>query len=168
MASSYHQLGIVAQDRGALDQADDWYRKSLTIFEELGNRPGMARSYHQLGIVAYLRGDLDQADGWYRKSLAIKEELGSIGQGVTLALRGLLAEEQDRINEAFGYAIRAVALFEEFPHRLSGSAPAQLARLTSQHGDTALRDAWTATTGNQIPADVFNWIAEQDKGATDE
>ncbi len=168
MASSYHQLGIVAQDRGALDQADDWYRKSLTIFEELGNRPGMARSYHQLGIVAYLRGDLDQADGWYRKSLAIKEELGSIGQGVTLALRGLLAEEQDRINEAFGYAIRAVALFEEFPHRSSGSAPAQLARLTSQHGDTALRDAWTATTGNQIPADVFNWIAEQDKGATDE
>ena len=30
---------MTAQDRGRLDEADDWYRKSLTIEEELGNRP---------------------------------------------------------------------------------------------------------------------------------
>ena len=33
---------MTAQDRGRLDEADDWYRKSLAINEELGNRPGMA------------------------------------------------------------------------------------------------------------------------------
>ena len=48
----YHQLGMTAQDRGRLDEAEDWYRKSLTIKEELGDRPGMAITYHQLGNTA--------------------------------------------------------------------------------------------------------------------
>ena len=42
MASSYHHLGTVAQLRGLVDEARDWYHKSLTIEEELGNRQGMA------------------------------------------------------------------------------------------------------------------------------
>ena len=52
MAGTYHQLGITAQDRGRLDEAEDWYRKSLTINEELGDRPGMALTYAQLGLLA--------------------------------------------------------------------------------------------------------------------
>ncbi len=76
MASSYHQLGTVAQDRGRLDEAADWYAQSLTIKEELGDRPGMASSYHQLGTVAQRRGRLDEAADWYARSLAIEEELG--------------------------------------------------------------------------------------------
>jgi tetratricopeptide repeat protein len=42
---------MVAQRRGDYDQALEWYRKSLAIKEELGNRAGMANSYHQLGIL---------------------------------------------------------------------------------------------------------------------
>ena len=76
IAVIYHQLGMTAQFRGQLEEADDWCRKSLAIFEELGNRPGMAGAYHQLGMTAQDRGRLDEADDWYRKSLAISEELG--------------------------------------------------------------------------------------------
>ena len=32
----YHQLGMTAQDRGRLDEADDWYRNAIQIREELG------------------------------------------------------------------------------------------------------------------------------------
>ena len=56
MATTYHQLGMTAQARGRLEEAGDWYRQSLTIEEELGNRPGMASSYHQLGMTAQDRG----------------------------------------------------------------------------------------------------------------
>ncbi|HEU4421263.1 MAG TPA: CHAT domain-containing protein, partial [Pilimelia sp.] len=52
LAVLYHQLGRVAQERGRLDQAEDWYHKSLAINEELGNRSDMASSYYQLGRVA--------------------------------------------------------------------------------------------------------------------
>ena len=69
---NYHQLGMVAQDRGALDDAEAWYKKSLAIKEALGDRPGMAPSYHQLGMVAQERGALDEAEAWYKKSLAIR------------------------------------------------------------------------------------------------
>ena len=46
----------LAQDRGDYDTAQDWYHKSLTINEELGNKPNLATTYHQLGILAQARG----------------------------------------------------------------------------------------------------------------
>ena len=49
ISAIYYQLGMTAQDRGRLDEADDWYRQALTINEELGDRPSMASTYHQLG-----------------------------------------------------------------------------------------------------------------------
>jgi len=64
MAATYHQLGITAQDRGRLDEADDWYRKSLTIKEELRDLPGMALSYGQLGLLAEARQQPGQALHW--------------------------------------------------------------------------------------------------------
>jgi tetratricopeptide (TPR) repeat protein len=76
MAVSYHQLGYTAQGRGRLDEAEDWYRRALTIFEELSDRPHMAITYYQLGHTAQDHGRLDEAEDWYRKSLTIFEELG--------------------------------------------------------------------------------------------
>ena len=38
------------------------YRRSLEIFERLGDQAGMSASYHQLGILAQLRGDYDAAE----------------------------------------------------------------------------------------------------------
>ena len=56
IAVTYHRLGMTAQARGRLDEAEDWYRKSLAIEEELGDRPSMAMTYHQLGYTAQDRG----------------------------------------------------------------------------------------------------------------
>ena len=61
MARTYHQLGMTAQARGRLDEAEDWYRKSLTIKEDLGDRPGMAMTYGQLGLLAEARHQPGQA-----------------------------------------------------------------------------------------------------------
>ena len=69
--ASYHQLGIVAQDRGDLAAAEAWYQKSLAIDEALGDRPGMAkqlpparhggagprRSRRRRGVVPEVAGD---------------------------------------------------------------------------------------------------------------
>ena len=71
IAVIYHQLGMTAQDRGRLDEAEDWYRRAIQIREELGLRALLASDYHQLGITAQARGRLDEAEDWYRKSLAI-------------------------------------------------------------------------------------------------
>jgi hypothetical protein len=47
MARTYHQLGMVAQERRALETAEDWYLKALRITERLGDEHSAALTYHQ-------------------------------------------------------------------------------------------------------------------------
>ena len=49
MASSYHQLGMLAQIREDFDEAARQYQRALDINERLGNQTGLANSYHNLG-----------------------------------------------------------------------------------------------------------------------
>jgi tetratricopeptide (TPR) repeat protein len=114
----YHQLGIAAGKRGRLDDAEDWYRKSLAIEEELGNRPGMADSYHVLGSVALLRARLNDAEDWYRKSLVIKQELGNRPHtAMTYHQLGMVAQFRGRLDDAKDLYRKAVAIEEEFGDR---------------------------------------------------
>ena len=114
----YHQLGMTAQDRGRLDEADDWYRKALIIKEELGDRPRIASTYHQLGMTAQDRGRLDEADDWFRKALTINEELGNRpGQAGTYGELGNTAYLRGRLDEADDWYRKALTISEELGDR---------------------------------------------------
>jgi tetratricopeptide (TPR) repeat protein len=162
MAGTYHMLGWTAQDRGRLEEADDWYRKSLAIKEELGDRPSMAGTYHRLGMTAQDRGRLEEADDWYRKSLAISEELGDLsGRAMTYGQLGLLAEDRRQPLQALEWTVRCVTLFEQFPHPATGPGPSHLARLVGQFGMPALEDTWQRVTGQPVPQPVRKYITSQ-------
>jgi len=159
MASSYHQLGIVAEDRGDLLQAESWYRKSLEIEEALDNRPGRAMTYHQLGRVAQDRGDLPQAETWYRKSLEIEEALDNRpGMAVSYATLGLLAEARGNAPQALEWMVRCVALFPDFPHPSTGPGPRHLARLAAALGVGALEETWRRVTGEILPRHIRDGV----------
>jgi len=64
----------VAQYRGDLAAAEDWFRKSLEIKEALGNRPGMALTYGALGLLAEARKDLLTALDWTVRCVALFSE----------------------------------------------------------------------------------------------
>ncbi len=68
---------MVAQERGSYDKALGWYRKSLAIFEELGNRAGMASTISQLGVLATKRGAPEDAVPLNLRSLALRLEIGA-------------------------------------------------------------------------------------------
>ena len=159
MARTYAQLGNTALERGRLDEAEDWYRKSLTIFQELGDQPHMAATYHALGITAQARGRLDEAGDWFRKALTINEELGNRpGMALTYAQLGLLAEERGQHPLALEWNIQCVTLFDQFPHPMTGTGPAALARLTRQLGAPALDETWQQVTGQPVPQPVRDYI----------
>ena len=65
---------MVAQDRGDLDKAADWYAQSLAIKEALGNRPGMAKTYAQLGLLADLKGSPEEALTWTVRCVSLFAE----------------------------------------------------------------------------------------------
>src|SRR5262249_1989231 len=111
VVSNYGQLGNVAYRRGDHEAAVDWYRRSLAISEELGDKAGMANGYHQLGMVAQDRGDYETALDWYRRSLAIAEELGSrAGMASTSSQIGVLLTETGQAANAIHYNLRALLL----------------------------------------------------------
>jgi hypothetical protein len=68
---------MIAERRGDYDKALEWYRRSLTLREELGDRAGMARSYGQIGMLFTTRGMPDAAVSWNLRSLLIHMELRS-------------------------------------------------------------------------------------------
>ncbi|MFF3714193.1 tetratricopeptide repeat protein [Streptomyces phaeochromogenes] len=118
VATIYHQLGRVAQERGHLDKAEDWYRQSLTIEEALGNRPGMASTYHQLGIVAQTRGHLNKAEDWYRQSLTIEEALGDRpGMAISYHQLGRVAEIHGHLNKAEDWYRQSLTIKEALGDR---------------------------------------------------
>ena len=110
-AALLHHLGMVAQRRGDYEAALDWYRQSLAIEEQLGNRAGMAGSYHHLGMVAQDKGDYEAALDWYRQSLAIDEQLGNrAGMASTLSQIGILHTETKQVTEAVPFNLQSLAL----------------------------------------------------------
>jgi len=144
LAIVYHQLGMVAQRRGDLDQAEDWYKKSLEIEEALGNRPGMANSYGQLGILAQRRGDLDQAEDWYKKSLEIEEALGNRpGMANSYGQLGILAQRRGDLDQAEDWYKKSLKISEALGNR-TGLAKTyhQLGIVAELRGDLDQAEAW--------------------------
>jgi tetratricopeptide (TPR) repeat protein len=158
-ALAYHQLGMVARVRGRLVEAADWYRKSLAIEEESGDRPGMAVTYHELGRVAQAGKGLGEAEYWYRKSLTIKEEFrDGPGMVTTFGQFGLLAEERGQLREALAWTVRCVVLLIELSHPLTANGLDQLAALTARTGMAALAECWRQVTQQGLPDDVHGEI----------
>jgi tetratricopeptide (TPR) repeat protein len=150
---------MVAQLRGNLDTAENWYQQALTINEQLANRPPMAGAYHQLGIIAQDRGDFDTAENWYQQALTIKEELGNRPSiALTYGQLGLLAEARGGTAAALAWVIRCVILFDAFPHPATGPAPRHLARLTAILGWETFHREWQNTTGQPPPPEVIDYI----------
>ena len=71
VATAYHQLGRVAQERRDLVAAESWYRQSLEIKLKLGNELGAGKTYGQLGCIALEQRELEQAEKWYRQALDV-------------------------------------------------------------------------------------------------
>ena len=118
LAVRYHLIGSAALEQRRLDEAEDWYRRSAALNEELGDQPRLAMCYHQLGVVAQLRGRLDEAEDWYTRALAIEEELrDQPGQASTYHQLGRVAQERGRLDEAEDWYTRALAIREELGDR---------------------------------------------------
>jgi tetratricopeptide (TPR) repeat protein len=128
-----------------LDEAEDWYRKSLVINEQLSNRPGTAVSYHDLGMIAEDQGRLDEAEDWYRKSQAINEELGIKPRTAGIYHRlGSVAEDRGRLDEAEDWYRKSLVIKEELGDR-HGIAVSygQLGLLAEQRGQPRQAMEWT-------------------------
>ncbi|MEM9450171.1 MAG: tetratricopeptide repeat protein, partial [Cyanobacteria bacterium P01_E01_bin.6] len=73
-ASTYHNLGSVAQDLREYEQARSHYQQALDINIEFNDRYSQARTYHNLGRVAQELREYEQARSHYQQALDINIE----------------------------------------------------------------------------------------------
>ena len=70
-ASTYHQLGSVAEEQRQWEQAEQYYQQALQIKIEYNDRYEQASTYHQLGMVAQEQRQWQQAEQYYQQALQI-------------------------------------------------------------------------------------------------
>jgi tetratricopeptide (TPR) repeat protein len=93
--------GLVAQQRGDLDEAEQFFTEVLTAYRDLGEEADQAIALNSLGGVAQERQDYDRAEGYYREALSIDEKQGDKeGQASRFGNLGELALDRGRTAEA--------------------------------------------------------------------
>ena len=63
-------------DKGDIDKALDYYKRSLAIREELDDKQGMGMSLNNIGLVHADKGDYEKAVEYLEKSLSLQKEIG--------------------------------------------------------------------------------------------
>jgi tetratricopeptide (TPR) repeat protein len=100
MATSYHNLGALAQLRGDYDEAARQTQRALDIREPIGNQAAIADSYNRLGNLDMERGgSVAAAVTWHVRALAIRLSIGVPQAGNNL--RRLAAQRRELGAEAF-------------------------------------------------------------------
>ncbi len=113
IASSYHQLAVLAQELGQLDEALAYYGAAMEIHQALNNLPSQANIYHQLGLLTQEVGNYDAARRLYEKSLEIEEALkNQAGVAATTDQLASLADDEGQYEVAEGLYLEALRFYE--------------------------------------------------------
>ena len=75
-ASTYHQLGRVAEEQRRWEEAESHYRQALGLYVEFNDRYSQANTYGQLGLMAETREQWPQAADVLLQALAIFVDFG--------------------------------------------------------------------------------------------
>jgi tetratricopeptide (TPR) repeat protein len=111
-------LGSVAQDQGQYVEADKYYRRSITYWQDGGENSlaGLGRTMNNLASLLYSEGKLGEAQQLLGRSEGTQLE-GDPETGVVLLNRGSAYFRQRKYDEAEAAYRRAWAVLE--PHRKS-------------------------------------------------
>jgi len=115
MAIAINTQGISFLVKGDYANAMDYYMSSLTIWEQIGNKRGIANSLNNIGIIYKEQGDYASAIDYYNRSLAIREEIGNKkGIATSYTSIGNIYSAQKDYTKAIDYHTRSLAIKEEF------------------------------------------------------
>ena len=122
-ARSLNNLGIIAQKRGDVADAERLFRECLAIMKEIGNRHGEAGSLNNLANIAQERDDLDEALRLFEESIAIKKEIGDrSGEANSLNNLGNIENRRGNHDEALRLQRESLAIMREIGDRRGEAA----------------------------------------------
>ncbi len=118
VATSWHQTGMVYQEAGQPEAAEDAYRRSLAIVVQLGNVAGQASTLGQLGnLYADLLGRSEEAAAFYQQAMDKHIEIGDMAnEGRNRSNLGKTLHKLRRFDEARQEIRRGLECVTQFGH----------------------------------------------------
>ncbi len=128
--------GLVARQRGDLEEAKRLYTEALDTFSTLGEGISQTIVLKDLGEVALKQEEYERAEECYLEVLAIDERQGDKeGQAIDFGNLGVLALDQGRVAEAREWFERALPLATKIGRQdLIAQAKWRLARVWEEEG----------------------------------
>ena len=114
LADAMNNIGYLANQKGEIPKALEYYHKSLKIEEEIGDKEGIASSYNNMGFIYYRQGDIPKALEYHHESLKIREMIGD-KEGIANSLNniGLVYHNQGSIPKALEYYAKSLNILDE-------------------------------------------------------
>ncbi len=154
-----HAASALAVYQGEYETARAHMEEALPIFQQLGDKRGIATAFNELGVIAAYRGQYATARQFFEQSLAIKRELGDawlIANSVENL--GLIASYQSDYASAYTLHQESLATYRALDEK-SGMAIASgnLGHVAMHLGRLDEARAWQAES-----LQVFNAVGDKD------
>ena len=107
------------------NSALEYYKKGLSLREEMGDKLGIARSLSNIGSIYKTKGDYDEALNYFNKSLKIREEImDKAGIATATARIGLIYFQKENLNKTLEYFNKSMKISQElgFPENIKEAA----------------------------------------------
>ncbi|MBU2651045.1 MAG: tetratricopeptide repeat protein [Bacteroidetes bacterium] len=122
LAEIYSTLGFLLRNSGQMEEALDYYRKSLDIHVKANNLHSQSTDYYHMGQLQQIMGFYDDAIEYYRQGLSIDEELGNRNEMVDKFNNiGAAYYSKRDYDQAIEYYMKAVEIDEEIYDRAQQS-----------------------------------------------
>jgi class 3 adenylate cyclase len=133
----YQLQGIANYLQGNYPIALEYLQKSLEIFEELGEKQGIAKSLDNIGLIYKLQGNYPRALEYLERALVIREELGDQnGIAINLGNTGGVYFDQGNYPRALENLQKSLAFYEEVGHKEGIAASmSNIASIYSEQGN---------------------------------
>ena len=96
-----------------------YYKESLAIYRELGNKNEIVKSLNFLGMVLYYLGDYSKASKFLEESVVINDQIKNKQEkAFSFNYLGLILKEQGKIKEALEYFKKVVKISEKESDKL--------------------------------------------------
>jgi len=135
-AYSFLKHGTLSSQTGHSDDAFSYYKESLAIARDVGDRHIEGQTLGNIGYLHLQHGRMEEGLSFTEESLAIHREVGNRrSEGISLGNIGILYKQQGRIEEGLTLYEEALAIHREVGNRRSeGMTLGNLGNLHEQQG----------------------------------
>ncbi len=112
-------IGYMYDKRGNIPKAIEYYRRSLQIKEETGDKSGMADALNNIGNIYRLQGDTARALDCFKRGLTIRIEIkDTIGIANAYKSFGIIYKMEGNIPATLSYFRQSLAMHEKVNYKI--------------------------------------------------